>query len=395
MVTGIAGTLGLAVTAKVGASTATPQKEYGFDPGFTYLNTASLGPTPRAILDVVLKTWSDLERNPVRNGYDFGEGSALAAADKARSSLASLIGCEADELLITRSTTDAMNAAALGVELTRGDRVLTTDVEHEGGRAGWQYLKKRIGIEVDAVRIAPEDHNVRGIVERLEAAMTKNTKVLSISHVVSSTGLRLPIKEIAAVARSRGVISIIDGAQAFGGIPVNVKDLGCDAYAAPGHKWLFGPKGTGFLYINKGAADKIRPVERADGIRFVAGSTGMGAIPIVAGFGAAAEAALQRGPAETEKKIIALRDLAYARLLKVPKIKVVSAPPGPLTSALVSFRLPDEVASRAFLMAMVRKHKLVLKMLPDDTFNGMRLSPAIFNTEAEIDFAVKAIAGEF
>lgn len=389
-----AGFIGLGASGGMGAPNGTAASEYGLDPGLTYLNTASLGLTPRAILDVVLKTWSDLERNPVRNGYDLAEGSALAAADKARTSLGSLIGCDADELLITRSTTDAMNSAALGIDLKRGDRVLTTDVEHEGGRAAWHHLQKRIGIELDLVKIAPEDHNVAWIVERLDAAMTKKTKVLSISHVVSSTGLRLPIKEIAALARSRGIISIVDGAQAFGGIPVNVRDLGCDAYAAPGHKWLLGPKGTGFLYISKAAAEKIRPVERDEGSHYVAGSTGMGAIPIVAGFGAAAEALMKRGVADTEKKILAMRDLAYELLLKVPKIKVVSSSPGPLATALVSFRLPGEVQSRAFLTAMVRKHKLVLKRLPDDTFNGMRISPHIFNTEAEIDFAVKAIAAE-
>jgi selenocysteine lyase/cysteine desulfurase len=87
------------------------------------------------------------------------------------------------------------------------------------------------------------------------------TRVISVSHVITSTGLRMPVREIVALARSRNILTIIDGAQAVGNIEVDVKAIGCDAYAAPGHKWLMAPKGTGFLYIRKEAASQIQPVE--------------------------------------------------------------------------------------------------------------------------------------
>ncbi len=83
-----------------------------------------------------------------------------------------------------------------------------------------------------------------------------------MSHVITTTGLRMPIREIAALARSRGVLCVVDGAQALGHVPVDVRALGCDAYAACGHKWLLGPKGTGLLYISKDAEDRIQPVQR-------------------------------------------------------------------------------------------------------------------------------------
>jgi selenocysteine lyase/cysteine desulfurase len=366
--------------------------EYLLAPGLNYLNTAALGPTPRSVLDRVLKAWYELESNPVRMSY--GDGAVHAATDEARAQVAALIGCAADELLITRSATDAMNSVALGLNLDRGDRVLTTDVEHEGGSVGWKYLKRRRGIDIDVVSIAPGDFDTKAIISRFEKAITDRTKVISVSNVITSTGLRMPIAEIAALAKQRGILCVVDGAQAVGNIDVDVKKLGCHAYVATGHKWLMGPKGTGFLYISKGASALIQPVQREDGLRFVVGSTGIGSLPLVVGLGAAVEAMRKRGMAAVEKQVVELRDRAYAGLSKISKIQMVSPPPGPLTSALVAFKLPDSVISRVFADVMLKKYGIVIKMTERRWFNGNRISPHIFNTEKDIDAAIKAIRTE-
>lgn len=324
----------------------------------------------------------------------YNTGPVHLAADRAREQIAGFIGCSADELLITRSTTDAMNSAALGIDLKRGDRVLTTDVEHDGGSICWKYLKRRRGIEIDIVSIPPTDHDTNAMFRRFEKSITKRTKVISVSHVITSTGLRMPIAEIAALARNRGILCIVDGAQAVGGIDVNVKALGCHAYAAPGHKWLMAPKGTGFLYISKDAESKIQPVESEDGRQYVAHSTGIGSLPLVVGLGAAVEAMKARGMTDVEKRIIDLRNRAYTGLLKIPKIQIMSPPPGPLATALVAFKLPDHVDSADFRKMLGGKYNLVLKTAEKRWFNGLRISPHIFNTEADIDAAVKAIRVE-
>ena len=393
MFSGIAGAVGAACLTR-GNTAYAEGGEYMFAPGLTYLNTGSLGPTPRSILDVVVKAWNELEMNPVMQAYG---GAVSTLADKTREAVAGLIGCSADEVLLTRSTTNAMTIAGLGVELSRGDRVLTTDVEHEGGSAVWTHLEKRRGIGIDRVTIAPEDHDVKGIVERFDRAITKQTKVISVSHVITSTGLRMPVREIVALAKgakSRNILTIIDGAQAVGNIEVDVKAIGCDAYAAPGHKWLMAPKGTGFLYIRKESASQIQPVEWIDGKTYVIGSAGIGSLPLVVGLGAAIEAAKKRGIAVSEAQNLRLRDRAYEGLKRMARVSVVSAPPGPLATALVAFRLPDAVDSSAFRNTMREKYKLVLKQTEKRWFNGMRISPHVFNTEADIDAALKAIASE-
>lgn len=387
---GIAGTLGAACLGQ-GNTALAEGGEYMLEPGLTYLNTGSLGPTPRSILDAVMRAWTDLEMNPVNKAYG---GTTHALADKTRELVGGLIGCTADEVLLTRSTTNAMTIAGLGVELTRGDRVLTTDVEHEGGSAVWKHLEKRRGIGIDRIVVAPEDHDVKGIVERFERAITKQTKVISVSHVITSTGLRMPVREIVALAKGRNILTIIDGAQAAGNIEVDVKAIGCDAYAAPGHKWLMAPKGTGFLYIRKEAAAQIQPVEWEDGKTYVAGSAGIGSLPLIVGLGAAIEAAKKRGIAASEAQNLRLRNRSYEGLKRIAKVRIVSAPPGPLATPLVAFRLPDTVDSSVFRGAMRQKHNLVLKQTEKRWFNGMRISPHVFNTEADIDAALKAIAAE-
>src|SRR5262245_9712356 len=366
--------------------------EYMFEPGLIYLNTAALGPTPRTVLDQVLKAWYELELNPVMMAY--GNGAAHVATDRAREQLAALLGCTADELLITRSATDAMNCAGLGINLERNDRVLTTDVEHEGGSICWSYLKRRRGIDIDKVSIAPGDFDLKAIVSRFEKAITDRTKIISVSHVITSTGLRMPIPEIVALAKSHGLLCVIDGAQAVGGIDVDVRKLGCHAYVGTGHKWLMGPKGTGFLYINKDASSLIQPVQREFSVRFVGPATGVGSLPLAVGLGAAVDAMHKRGMATVEKRVIELRDRAYAGLIKIPKIQVVSPPPGELTTALVAFKLPDSVDSRAFREVLLKKYRIEIKIAEKRWFNGNRISPHIFNTETDIDAAIKAIRTE-
>jgi selenocysteine lyase/cysteine desulfurase len=370
--------------------------EYLLAPGLTYLNTAALGPTTRDVLDRTLQAWREVELNPVRMSY--GEGPVHVATDRVREAAAAFLGCDRDNLLITRSTTEAMNTVALGMRLTAGDHVLTTDQEHRGGTECWRYLSGRRGVLVDIVPIAQSDHDPKTIVDRFAAAITPDTRVISVSHIFTSTGLRMPVAELAALARARGVLCVVDGAQALGQITVNVKALGCHAYAASGHKWLMGPKGTGLLYVSPDAAEAIAPIQwqdtRQDTKRYVAGSTGMGSLPLVIGLGAAIEKASARGMAMIERRVLELREYTIRQLRSVSSVSVVSAPAGPLASALVAVALPSRIDSQALQTTMRDKHNIMVKLVEKQWFNGIRISPHIFNTQADIDRAIQALRTE-
>lgn len=365
---------------------------YGLSPGLAYLNTASVGPTSRAVLERVIEAWRQVETNPVRMTY--GDGDVLVASDGVRENAALFLGCDIDELTITRSTTEAMNTIAQSILLERGDRVLTTNHEHHGGQLCWEYLARKRGVELDVLQIPLTEHDPIAIIRRFEAGITPRTRIISVSHVFTTNGLRVPVKEIAALARTHNALCIVDGAQAVGQIPVDVREIGCHAYAATGHKWLMGPKGTGFLYISADAADRIEPIQRQDGARFVNNAIGVGNLPLVVGLGAAIEAMQEQGMEAVEKRVLELRALAYEGLSSISRLRVVSPASGNHASALVAARLPDDVPAAPFHVMLRDKYSLMTKRVEDHYFNGIRVSPHIFNTEHDIGRVIAAFRSE-
>ena len=157
---------------------------------------------------------------------------------------------------------------------------------------------------------------------------------------LSSTGLRMPVRELSELARKRGCLAVVDGAQAAGGIDVNVKALGCHVYATSGHKWLLGPKGTGLLYLSEEIGAAVDPIALQGGRAAYSESSGFRNVPGVLGLVEAMKYVAAIGPRVVESHNLALRNRLYEALQEVPKVHVVSAPPGPLASPLLTFALP-------------------------------------------------------
>jgi selenocysteine lyase/cysteine desulfurase len=368
--------------------------EYLLPPGLIHLNTASLAATPRVVLDRTLQAWRDLESSPVAMAYYTSPDTVLTAAEQVRERAARFLGCEPDELLITRCTTEGMNTVSQGIRWTAGDHVLTTNLEHDGGSMCWAYQAQRRGVVVDKVAIALDEHDSNAIVQRFAAAITPQTRVISVSHIISSIGLRMPIVEISALARQRGILCVVDGAQAGGAMPVDVKALGCHAYATSGHKWLMGPKGTGLLYVSRDASEAIRPIQWQDAHIYGAESAGVGPLPLALGLGAAIERMQNIGMAEVERHNVALRNRAYAELARMKRLRVVGPPPGPLATGIVACILPAEIDSMKLRDTLLHKQRIIVKMSEKRQFNGFRLSPHILNTEAQVDTALAALRAE-
>jgi len=366
--------------------------DYLFDTGVIYVQTASLGPCPRHVVEATMAAWYQLESNPTPMAY--GDGATLTAAEAVRERAAAFLGCTRDEIVITRSTTDGMNAVAQGIDWSPGDRILTSDQEHEGGSSGWQYMAGRRGAHIDVVAIPSDEHDAGNILDRFDSAVTPETRAISVSHVLSSTGLRMPIAELSALARSRGMLCVVDGAQAAGGIDVDVKALGCHAYATSGHKWLMGPKGTGLLYLSEEIGATIAPIQLHHGRTFYSGSAGVGNLPGVVGLGVAIESLQMTGMARIEQHNLGLRHRFYEGLLGIPAVSVVSAPGGPLSSPLVTFELPDSRDSGEFRVRLLNAHRMVVKTVPKQWMNGIRLSTHVFNTQAEVDAVLEVVRAE-
>lgn len=364
--------------------------DFLFSPGLHYLQTGSLGPTPRPVLEQAIAFWRELERNPTAVGY----GAQEQAMDEVRHRAAGFLGCGTDELVLTRCTTDGMNQVAQGLRLSAGDRVLTTDQEHPGGRSCWDYLARTAGVGIDVVPIAPEAHDPEAIVAAFARAITPRTRVLSFSHLLSSTGLRMPVRALSLLARDRGCLAVVDGAQAAGGVAVDVKALGCHAYATSGHKWMLGPKGTGLLYLSAELGDRVDPIQLQAGRAAYSASSGVTSLPSVLGLGAAIDYVEAIGIGAIEAHNLRLRERVRAGLARLPRVMLVGAPDGPQATPLVSYRLPPAVEAHRLYQALLERHQVMVKVVPGNWFNGQRISTHLFNTEADVDALLEALAAE-
>ena len=364
--------------------------DFLLEPGLVYLQTGSLGPTPRPVMDRTIAAWRELESNPTFYAY----GAHEQQLDVVRQQAATFLGCATDELVLTTCTSEGLNRVAQGLQLAAGDRVLTTDQEHPGGRACWDYLVRTRGVILDIVSITPGEHDSTAIVDRLSAAITPRTKVMAVSHLLSSTGLRMPIAALCARARAHNVISVIDGAQAVGGVAVDVKALGCDVYATSGHKWMLAPKGTGLLYLSTALADRVDPIQLQSGRGAYTASTGVCSLPSVIGLGAAIAYLRGTGIAAIEAHNLALRHRLADALRTVPTLQVVSAHEPALASPLLSYRLPDSIPAGAFQQRLHQRHRVFVKVVPGNWFNGQRISTHLFNTEQDVDSLVTALRAE-
>ncbi len=366
--------------------------DFSFDPGLVYVQTGSLGPSPRPVREAGQRAWEELQRNPTAYGYGAHEHNL----DVVRAQAAQFIGADTPELSLTTSTTDGLNrtASALALALNPGDRVLTTDQEHPGGRSCWEWLAAHRGVVIDEIVIPPGPVDPIAFVAQLRARFTPRTKVLSMAHVLPSTGVRMPVTAVCAAARERGILTVIDGAQAVGGIAVNVQALGCDVYATSGHKWLLGPPGTGLLYVRAGAAPQVPLITRQQGESAYTGSTGVTNLPGIYGLGAALSYLSTRGVSTVEAHNVALRDAMREQLRTIRGLEVVTDDASDRRSGMVSYRLPASRPAGALQEQLHQKHGVYVKVVPGNWFNGHRLSFHLFNTESDVQAVARALRAE-
>lgn len=368
------------------------KSDYLFAEGLTYLNTGTLGPCRRETLRESVKMWEELESFPVKF---YGGSGAEALAEKTRFIAARFLGCDLSEILITNSTTSGMNAIAQGLRLKAGDRILTTNQEHSGGLLCWNYLAKYYGVQIDTIIIPPGENDAEAVLNRIKKNIGKKTKLISLSHILSSTGLRMPIAEISSLARSKGILCIVDGAQAAGAVKVNVKDLGCHAYATSGHKWLMGPKGTGLLYLSKDAQDIIRPMQFEESYNTYGNGNGVVNLPCILGLGKAIEYLESVDISKIEAHNLSLRNRLYEKLKQLSNLTILRPADGVLTSPILTCLLPNKFEKTSFVKMLLEKHKLSIRATHKYFgFNGIRFSLHIFNTEKEVDFAADVLHKE-
>jgi isopenicillin-N epimerase len=221
----------------------------------TYLNNGSLGVAPRSVIQAM----ADYSEEGATLSKDEYPRWGYETLDRQREAFAAFVGCNKQELAIMHSATEAMSTIAAGLDLKSGDEVLITDQEHPSGRGCWYLRQARHGIAVREAKIPMPPPKPEALVDLLVSAIGPNTKVLSFSGILTTTGLIMPVREICEAARRKGVVTVVDGAHMLGQVPVRISNLGCDYFAASPHKWMFAPPGSGLLYIREENLGKLWP----------------------------------------------------------------------------------------------------------------------------------------
>lgn len=379
------------------------RREFRLDPNRAFFNTGTLGSSPRVVTDAVNEAMRMMDALPTYGYWAQGMPLAFKVRDKA----AALLGAEPVEVTITHSTTEGMNMIGLGLDLRPGDHVLTSTHEHPGGMAVWDFLAQHRGIVVDTLPLplSPERHDE--ILQSIETRIRPRTRLIVISHILYSTGLVMPVKQIGEIARRKGILYLVDGAHPVGMRPVNVKELGCDFYAASGHKWLCGPRGTGLLYVKKDHLKRLRRFIHAYPEHHVPADVGTIDTQVsrlnfawttnlhdILGLGAAIEFHQRIGADRVDAHNMALINRFKRAVVELPNLELISTFDGPLASPMATVRIIGKSNKQVF-KRLRDQWRITVKEVADaelpQPLNAIRISPHIYNTAAQVDELIGAL----
>ncbi|MEZ4896028.1 MAG: aminotransferase class V-fold PLP-dependent enzyme [Saprospiraceae bacterium] len=349
-----------------------------------YLNTGSLGPSPLVVMDAVHAAMRELEMNPAAENW----GPLGQRMEAVREIIAGYIHAEQEDILLTRNTTEGLSLVAQSIVLEPGDEILTTDQEHGGALTGLEYTTQNQGAHIRKMSLPLPTTGTDQILEVIRANLSDKTKMLLLSHVNTITGLVMPFAEVAKITRPRGIILVADGAQAPGQIPVDVSSLAVDAYATSGHKWLLGPKETGFLYVHPDLRPGIRSAFTQSGFAGYSASSGTRNVATIIGLGAAIQWHQEIGIERIRQRCLDIRNYCRESLQTLPGIEVISPEDESLSCGIVSYTLRD--AKNNEVAQKLKDQDIIIKVLPG--INGNRISCHLFVSKEDVDRFTEALS---
>ncbi len=360
------------------------RREFLVSEELAYMNSGTLGPMPKPVFYAIVEGYRSLAADPGHENPRQGD-----AQDMLRQKLASFVGADPGEVALTRNTTEGMSFIANGLDLEAGDEVLCSFHEHPGGLEPWKIKAKRHGVVVKELPFPIPTSDPSEILSRFEDAITPRTRVISVSHLTFPTGCMLPVRELAALARPRGVLTLIDGAHAIGMMDLDMHDLGADFYASSPYKWAGAPVGTGFLYMRRESQDRVWPTvasmgwdddetgaKRYDRLSQRAG-------PLLLATMTALEFQNAIGRVRIEQRVRALAAQLRERLREIPEVTLYTSGYPELCCGLTGFSL--EGFDRIAVVNTLWERNRVWVRETDFGLNTVRASTHHFNTEAQVD----------
>ncbi len=360
------------------------QQAFTVDRSLINLNNGGVSPSP-AVVQEAMKRYLDFSNTaPTYAMWRILEPQREAV----RQRLGLAWSIDPEEIALTRNASEGLQICQLGIDLQPGDEILTTTQDYPRMLTTFRQRERREGVKLTMIQIPTPAEDPHEIVRRFEEAITPRTRVILASHVINITGQILPVKEITALGRRRGIPVIIDGAHAFANLDFKLSDLDCDYYATSLHKWLFAPHGTGLLYVRRDRIEDTWPLMAADESldgdirKFEEIGTHPAANYIAIGEALTFHQGL--GAARKEARLIYLRNYWANRLLESDRVRLhTSLKPGCATGLgnieIIGIE-PTDVVNHLW-----REHRIIATAFVNDEFQGMRVSPSVYTTLPELD----------
>ena len=361
------------------------QHAFDCDRTMINLNNGGVSPSPTVVLDQMMRDLRFSNELPVEHMWRTLE----PRVESVRTSLAAQFGCDPEEMAITRNASEALETMILGLDLRRGDEVIVTDQNYPRMLTTWNQRARRDGIVVKTISFEVPPPSRQYIVDRFAEAVTPRTRVIEVTHITNLTGQILPVREIVAMARPKGIAVFVDGAHAFAHFPFDRDALDCDYYGTSLHKWLLAPIGTGFLYVRRNQIPGLwpmmaAPAEMNANIRKY---EEIGTHP-AANHNAISVALTFHQAIGADRKVARLRYLrdrwAMPLLAQSDRVKVLTPLNSPDSAAIgfVTIAGLDPARLQAWLL---NQHRIVTTLIVHPQFSGLRITPNVYTTPAEID----------
>ena len=373
------------------------REEFSFPEGYVYLNTGGIGSVPRHVRSLVSDSWFQLETNPTP-GHDHNKWEAL------KKDVAVLMGRGVDpsEIALVNSATEGINIILNGLPLKKDDEVITSLHEHPALNVPLLNIMKRKGIVIRF--FDPDRKNGMNNVRLINDLITRNTKLIFISHRVTTTGQLFPVKEIGDLARQKGIWFALDGAQAPGSMPIDVRNWKVDCYTFSSHKWVLAPRRTGVLYVSKEMQENVAPITvgaysdngynlREGTINFQPTAQryeyGTQNELLYLGFHASLTFINSIGIENIREHNEALSEMFWSELQKINGCEVLSPAEREYRSSMITFRIPGK--SLNDVTGAMSKDNIRVRPVGEADLNGVRISFHVYNDENDVNRALESI----
>ena len=356
-----------------------------------FLNAANLCPSPLPVVESLYQSTKGYEANPsptVRSGL------MRDGRETARQLLADMLGVTKEEIVITRNTSEGNNFISSGLQLGPDDEVIVYADNHPTNLTAWREKAKRFGFTVTTIPTVSPHPGADAYVDLFAKAITPKTRLIGFTHLSSNSGDLFPAKEICAMARSRGVMTLLDGAQTFGALDVNLGDIKPDFYSGSAHKWPCGPKECGVLFLNKDVHDRIWPsvigvYPGAVGISQKLEGMGQRDDARLVAFAEALRFRDAIGRKVIDERLRQLSQFLITELKKLDGVQVYTDGAPGRSANIVIFK-PGALDPRRFSTALAEKEGVVATLRGGQDRPGLRVAPHLYTTMDEMERLVAA-----